>query len=229
MTAVPRNSREDVIRAAGRLFAERGYHGTSMRDVGRQLGLHGSSLYSHVTSKEDLLVDVVFRGAALFDAAASRAIESGGDPSVRLAGLISGHVDVVVDNLDVARTFLNEARALGAERRREVVAARDRYEGAFRQVIEEGRDDGTFAAGVDPKLAAIAVLSILNAIDRWYRPDGPLDREGLADEIIGFTLAAVGASPPSVRERDRRRSFPPPPPPGSGRSPRDRHGPPPAR
>ena len=59
-----RNTHEDVVRAAGRLFAERGYHGTSMRDLGKELGLLGSSLYSHVSSKQDLLVEVVEEGAA---------------------------------------------------------------------------------------------------------------------------------------------------------------------
>lgn len=193
MTTVSRNSREDVIRAAGRLFAERGYHGTSMRDMGRELGLHGSSLYSHITSKEDLLVDVVARGADLFEASARQALTAPGGPRTRLRKLIAGHVAVVLDNLDVARTFLNEARALDESRRAAVIAARDRYEQAFRSVLEEGRRDGTFHPSTDPRMAAILVLSMLNAIDRWYRPDGPLDREGLIDEVVGFTLSALGA------------------------------------
>src|SRR5690606_2631106 len=103
-----RTTREDVIRAAGRLFAERGYHGTSMRDMGRALGLTGSSLYSHIASKEDLLVDVVHRGAGLFEASAREALASPGPAEERLRRLVAGHVDVVVDNLEVARTFLNE-------------------------------------------------------------------------------------------------------------------------
>jgi TetR/AcrR family transcriptional regulator, cholesterol catabolism regulator len=194
VTAVSRNSREDVIRTAGRLFAERGYHGTSMRDLGRELGLHGSSLYSHISSKEDLLVDVVARGADLFEGSARRALAAPGGAEIRLRELIAGHVAVVLDNLDVARTFLNEARALDESRRDAVVAARDRYEQAFRSVLEEGRRDGTFAPGTDPRIAAILVLSILNAIDRWYRPDGPLDRAGLVDRIVDFTLSGVGVA-----------------------------------
>ncbi|MFB3044452.1 MAG: TetR/AcrR family transcriptional regulator, partial [Acidimicrobiia bacterium] len=68
-----RNTRSDVVDAAGRLFAERGYHGTSMRDLGKELGLLGSSLYSHVDSKQDLLVAVVEEGARLFEASAEQA------------------------------------------------------------------------------------------------------------------------------------------------------------
>ncbi|MCI0544501.1 MAG: TetR/AcrR family transcriptional regulator, partial [Actinobacteria bacterium] len=136
--------RRDVIEAAGRLFAERGYHGTSMRDLGRELGLLGSSLYSHVESKQDLLVEVVEEGARLFEESAVGALATPGDAVDRLRALIDGHVGVILDNLDVARTFLNEARVLDAEHRSRVLGARDHYEEAFRSVIRQGVEEGSF-------------------------------------------------------------------------------------
>ena len=150
-----RRSRADVVAAAGRLFARKGYHGTSMRDLGKELGLLGSSLYSHVESKEDLLVDVVAEGAELFQGSADEALAVEGNAALRLQSLVAGHVDVVIDNLDVVRTFLNEARMLDSAHRARVIAARDRYEAAFRAVIEEGKRDGSFRHDVDPKTASI--------------------------------------------------------------------------
>jgi len=190
-----RNTRADVVEAAGRLFASRGYHGTSMRDLGKELGLLGSSLYSHVDSKQDLLVEVVEEGARLFEASAAEALAIAGSAADRLHALIFGHVDVVLDNLDIARTFLNEARMLDAEHRARILAARDHYEEAFRSVIREGIGDGSFAAETDPKTASIFILSILNAIERWYHPDGEIDRDGLVDRLSGFARSALGASP----------------------------------
>jgi AcrR family transcriptional regulator len=183
-----RRSRDDVIAAAGRLFGERGYHGTSMRDLGTELGLLGSSLYSHVTSKEDLLVDVVERGAALFEQAAARATADGASGADRLRALIAGHVDVVVDHLDEVRTFLNEARFLDGAHRRRIVAARDAYEAEFRAAIQAGFDDGSLDWEVDPKLGGIMVLSILNALERWYDPAGPLDRAALVERVWAFLI-----------------------------------------
>lgn len=191
MMVSTRNTRDDVVRAAGRLFAERGYHGTSMRDLGKELGLLGSSLYSHVSSKQDLLVQVVEEGAALFDAAAQKALAAEGTAADRLKALIAGHVDVVVDNIEVARTFLNEAKMLDPDHRSRIVSARDRYEQAFRDTISEGVADGSFGADVDPKTASIFILSILNALERWYDPSGPLDREALVEEVFGFAEAAL--------------------------------------
>jgi AcrR family transcriptional regulator len=186
-----KHTRADVVAAAGRLFADKGYHGTSMRDLGKELGLLGSSLYAHVDSKEDLLVDVVAKGAGLFQASAADALALGGSARDRLEALIAGHVDVVLDNLDVARTFLNEARMLNGRHRAQVIDARDAYEEAFRQIIRQGRRDGSFRRDVDPKTGSIFILSILNAIERWYRPDGALSRNQLVARLNAFALTGL--------------------------------------
>jgi AcrR family transcriptional regulator len=186
-----RNTKADVVEAAGRLFARYGYHGTSMRDLGRELGLLGSSLYAHVDSKQDLLVEVVEEGARLFENSAERALASGEGPAERLGALIAGHVDVVLDNLDIARTFLNEARMLDGPHRSKVLEARDHYEAMFREVLREGSADGSFRADLDPKTASIFVLSLLNAIERWYQPTGALDRSALVRELTRFVLAGI--------------------------------------
>lgn len=188
-----RNSRDDVVSAAGRLFAERGYHGTSMRDLGNELGMLGSSLYSHVSSKEDLLVEVVERGAELFKSVAREANTTGGSGADRLRKLIAGHVAVVVANIEEVRTYLNEARFLEADQRRRIVAARDAYEAEFRSAISDGIQDGSLSWAVDPKLGGIMVLSILNSLERWYDPAGPLDQPGLVDRIWAF-VTPVGAA-----------------------------------
>lgn len=188
--ATVRTTRDDVVAAAGRLFAERGYHGTSMRDLGTELGLLGSSLYAHVTSKEDLLVAVVERGAELFEASAEAARAEDGSGAERLRRLVAGHVDVVVDHLDEVRTFLNEARFLDPAHRERIVAARDAYEAEYRAAIALGLDDGSLQWRVDPKIGGIMVLSILNGLERWYDPAGPLDRDGVVDRIWAFLTPA---------------------------------------
>jgi len=187
-----RRTRADVVDAAGRLFAQRGYDGTSMRDLGRELGLLGSSVYSHVAGKQELLVAIVDEGAALFQASADRALTVDGSASKRLEAFIAGHIEVVVNHHNVSRTFLNEARSLGPEYRTPILAARDRYESDLRRILEEGRDNGSFRPDLDPIIAGIFVLSILNAVDRWYRSDGALDRDGLVAAIIEFAAHGIG-------------------------------------
>jgi hypothetical protein len=109
----------------------------------------------------------------------------------RLRALVSGHVDVVLANQDVVRTFLNEARMLDTSHRSRVIAARDGYEQTFRDVIGAGVEEGSFRADVDPRIASIFVLSILNALERWYRVDGELDRNGLVEAILAFVVTGL--------------------------------------
>ncbi|HSK06277.1 MAG TPA: TetR/AcrR family transcriptional regulator [Acidimicrobiia bacterium] len=186
-----RNTRADVVAAAGRLFARRGYHGTSMRDLGRELGLLGSSLYAHVDSKQDLLVEVVEDGARLFHESARRASTVPGSALERLRALVTGHVEVVLSHQDVVRTYLNEARMLDDDHRARVIAARDSYEKTFREVIADGIGDGSFRPDVDPKMSSIFILSVLNALERWYRPDGELDGDALAERMARFVEAGL--------------------------------------
>lgn len=191
MSSQVRNSRETVIKAAGKLFALRGYHGTSMKDLGDELGLLKSSIYSHVSSKEDLLLEVVRRGERLFNESARRALDNSTSENGRLRALIRGHLEVILDHRDEASTFLNEARALDEPYREGVVAARDRYELIFRHVIGEGISAGEFDERVDPVMAGIFILSILNSVGRWYRPEGALDREELAERIWEFVSSGL--------------------------------------
>jgi len=186
-----RTTREDVVAAAGRLFAADGYDGTSMRDLGREVGLLGSSLYAHVEGKQELLVEIVMRGSLLFEDSAREARETPDTARDQLRAFISGHVGVVLGHLDVARTFLNEARALDPEHRTQVIAARDAYEDTLRTILAAGIKDGSFRPGLDPKLEGIFILSILNAIDRWYRADGAITADGLVGELYEFVLAGL--------------------------------------
>jgi AcrR family transcriptional regulator len=165
-----------------------------MRDLAREVGLLGSSLYSHIDSKADLLVEVVEQGGALFQASADRVQNEGGSGAEQLAALVEGHVDVVLDHIDEARTFLYEADALDETHRQRVLAARDKYEKVFRQVLLVGSKDGSFRPDLDPAVGAIMILSILNAVERWYRPGGRLDRRQLAREILRFCTIGLGAN-----------------------------------
>ncbi len=193
MTTDTRNSRNDVVTAAARLFAERGYHATSMRDIGRALGLHGSSLYSHITSKEDLLVEVVEMGGDLFDQVARRAAEATGIE--RLHRLIAGHLEVITSHRQLASAFLNQAMALDPGRRGRIVGRRDGYERHFREALGEAAAAGAIRTDVDPKITAILILSMLNSADRWYRPDGPVGLDGLAAIMFDLVLDGISAAP----------------------------------
>lgn len=186
-----RLTRDDIVIGAGKRFGTYGYHGTSMRDLGDDLGILGSSIYAHVGGKHELLVAVVERAGGLFDASAEAALTLDLDPVDTLRELIGGHIDVLVDYAPEATTFLNEAVFLEPEDRARVTKARDEYEAVFRATIARGIEEGAFRADVDPKLSGIYILSVLNATLRWYKPDGRLGRTELAEDIHNFVIRGI--------------------------------------
>src|SRR5947199_273912 len=113
--------RNELTRAAARLFAEKGYHGTSIGDLAQALGVQKGSLYSHIESKADLLWEVAREGSVAFHAALDALPEEG--PVVeRIRAALRAHLRVVAEQLDIATVFVREWRYLEGERRGEFVA-----------------------------------------------------------------------------------------------------------
>jgi AcrR family transcriptional regulator len=184
-----RQAIEDV---ASDLFRERGYAATSIRDIARALSVQGASLYSHVTSKEDVLWAIVDRAASRFEAAANRAEQEAdgrrpGDPAEAIAALVRAHVEVLTADVDEAGVFVHEWRALGPERRSAILKRRDAYEQRFRRRIGEGIAVGAFGM-TDPAVASSALLSAINGIATWYDPAGRLPPDRIADHLVDLSL-----------------------------------------
>lgn len=163
-----------------------------MRDLGEDLGILGSSIYAHVGGKQELLTAVIDRGSDFFAASARESAHLSSGPRDRLDLLIAGHIGVVLDHRSEARTYLSETGFLPAGDHQRIVEARAAYEGAFVECVAAGQRDGVFDEHTDARLVAIYVLSILNAIDRWFSEEGRLDRDELAADIAGFVVSGLG-------------------------------------
>ena len=195
--------RREIEAVASELFHERGYAGTSVRDIARALDIQGASLYAHVASKEAVLWAIVDRTATRFEAAAEAAMVddgTGAGPTPTFDRLVRAHVGVVTEDVQRASVFVREWRSLAKERRMAIAGRRDAYEARFRTVIDDGSEAGEFRS-VDPMAAAAFVLTALNGLVAWYRPNGRLREAAIADAYARLALGAVGADPASMAGR----------------------------
>jgi AcrR family transcriptional regulator len=188
---VRQGRRDDILDMAGRMFRERGYHATSMRDLAKALDLRGSSLYAHFAAKEDVLWEIVMRAAAAFESAIE-AVPDDLPPRARLSAMITAHLAVVADELATATVFFQDWLHLAPDRRSRMVAVRDAYQQRFVAVIEEGRSQGVFRVA-DPRMAALIVLSALNWSYQWLDPSGRLDLAEVATAYVQQVLDGVSA------------------------------------
>ena len=166
--------RAEVVRAAARLFSERGYHGTSMQHLADALGVLRGSLYAHIGSKEELLFEVVDDGADRFLDRGTTAAALDAPAAARLTTLLVSHIETAIEHIDAATVFLNEWRYLSQPLRDVIQDKRDRYESIVRSIIQSGVDSGEFRRDLNITIAARLVLSAANWTYTWLRPDGDL-------------------------------------------------------
>jgi TetR/AcrR family transcriptional regulator, cholesterol catabolism regulator len=187
--------RSELTREAAKLFAQKGYHGTSIGDIADALGVQKGSLYSHIASKEDLLYETMRDGAAAFHGALDAIPEAlPATEKIRLA--LRGHLRVVAEQLDVATVFVQEWRYLEGARREEIVAERRRYEERIRDLFREGRELSELRADLDESVAALLLLSAANWAYTWLQPGRNTDE--LADRFYALLVDGMrGYSTPS--------------------------------
>lgn len=176
-----------VSRVACRIFRERGYHATSMRTIASALGWQPAALYYYYPGKEDLLFSIMDGAVDALTRRVLEAIEPHASAPSRLRQAITAHITSVVDHLDELSVFLNETKALGAERQQVIQAKRDRYESIFRDILAEGMASGELA-GSDPRLAGFLVLAACNWLYNWYSPEGDYNPSKIADAVGDMIL-----------------------------------------
>src|SRR3954451_15450479 len=177
--------RSELTREAARLFAQKGYHGTSIGDIAEALGVQKGSLYSHIASKEDLLYETLMEGAAAFHAALD-GIPGDLPPVDRIRAALRAHLRVVGEQLDVANVFVQEWRYLEGARREEFVTERRRYEERIRELLREGRDLGDLRSDLDDGAAALLILSAANWAYTWLQAGR--DTDELADRFFALLV-----------------------------------------
>jgi TetR/AcrR family transcriptional regulator, cholesterol catabolism regulator len=199
-------TRQRILGEAAKLFAKQGYHGTGVAELSAAVGLGAGALYHHIGSKEQLLFEicrthieeVVELGEQLLDA---------DDLSARdkLQRLARKHMQNVAERSVELRVTLREIDSLTGKRHRQMQALRDRTEQIWEQVVDQGRKSGELD-GIDPLFVKVA-LAALNYSVLWYRADGALRPDEIADRTIALMLdppnAAEGSEAAPGRARRR--------------------------
>jgi TetR/AcrR family transcriptional regulator, cholesterol catabolism regulator len=189
----------EIIEAAARVFAERGYHGATTQDIADVLKIRQASLYYYFPSKEVALELVCMRGVEGFYETEKAIAEGPGTATERLSGLVRAHISPLLDRGNFVKVFLTQRQFLPAHSRRKVGKVSREVEAVFENVLREGQRNGEFRADLDPRLVTLSILSIVNGCAAWYaREQVSIERVG--GEFISLLLRGI-ATPraPSAR------------------------------
>jgi AcrR family transcriptional regulator len=189
-TRISSGREDEILAAAGRIFREKGYHATSVRDIAESVGLLKGSLYHYISSKEELL-ERLFDGALEGTVRELETIAArDATASDRLREMVRAYVRAVTSNLDSVGLYLREWRSLPAPALGRLRSKRRAMRALFENVVTEGVRTREFAAS-DEKIATLAILGMCNWLFEWYRPRGRLRPDVLASELAERAVRSV--------------------------------------
>jgi AcrR family transcriptional regulator len=182
--------RIDIIQAAAQIFRKKGYHGTSMQDIADAVQLQKASLYHHVSGKQDILVTILDQALDLLIDDMLQVARSDLSPQDKVRLAMRTYVNRLTGDLDLATVLLMEHRSLDDTLRNVHIDRRDRFEALWRGIVQEGIDSGVFRQ-VDARLTSFAFLGVLNWLITWYRHDGSLSGDQIADRFANLLLTGL--------------------------------------
>jgi len=189
--------RDAILRAAARLFRERGFADTGMRDIAAAADLSAANLYHYFNGKNDLLFYCQDRALDRMLAAVASARRETASAAERLRLVCAAHLQTLLDEIEGATAHL-QIDSLPPAMRDAIVRKRDRYEQGLRRMIVEGMKAGELV-DMDPAVVARAMLGAMNWTVTWFRPEGPDTAAAVGDVISRFLVRGVAARTPAAR------------------------------
>lgn len=187
MAAARRDARKvEILKSAVAAFRRRGFHGASMDEIARALGMRKGNLYYYFVNKEAILYFCHDYSLDILLARLREVEREAAQPDVKLRQLIVAFIHMILDELH-GTALTMDLQALSRPHFRKVVAKRDRFDRGLRAVIRAGVRSGVFR-GCDVKLATFAILGAANWITRWYDPRGRFGSDRIASAFADYLV-----------------------------------------
>jgi AcrR family transcriptional regulator len=178
----------EIIDAAATVFARKGYHGASTKDVADQLGIRQGSLYYYVPSKEAALEQVCLIGIESFIGRLNAVRAGPGSPAEKVRAALISHIEPTRDLHDYVRTFTSNRHFLPQTARRNISRLTRHYERLFEELVAEGVASGEFRPDLNTRLATLGIIGMCNAAQTWYGFEEGASIERIASEFAAMVL-----------------------------------------
>jgi len=186
--SVPNNERlAEVYRTAAQIILRKGYDATSINDIANALGMTKAGLYHYINGKKELLFDIMNFGLDELDEEVAKPARTITDPGARLRFLIGSHAQLVTRGQGAITILVDEITALTPAQNRMITRRKREYFNRLRDVLNELKAAGKLH-DVDTTVATFSLLGMINWLSRWFRQDGDLTQEQVAEQIATIAL-----------------------------------------
>ncbi len=183
-------NRNDILEAAALIISQKGFHATSMQDIAQAVNLQKASLYHHISSKQEILVELLDQALDMLIEQIQAVLEQSLPADRKLRMAMRVYLESMLDRPDLAAVLLLEHRSLEPVYRDRHIPRRDRFERLWRKLIESGLAEDVFYSS-DSALTSRALLGVMNWTITWYRPDGALNPEMIAEQFADIFLSGL--------------------------------------
>lgn len=191
-TAEVDNTRELVRRTSLELFSRLGFNATGMRLIAQESGVSISTVYHYISSKDELLHDLLRENLSVLFAEASRALQGRRSARDKIRALVDVHVTIHATERELCKVSDRELRSLSEDARNDVVELRDTYEALWRNTILQGQKEHVFQFE-DLTITTHALLEMCTGIVHWYQPEGRLTVKELVKLHQDLALRLLGS------------------------------------
>ena len=181
-------TKDQILDAAAQIFRVKGYHAASMSDIAGAVNLQKASLYHHVSSKQEILLELLDQALALLTQEISKvSLNETLKADEKLHQMSVAYLKALTEHVDLAAVLLMEHRSLEPELHARHIPNRDRFESLWRDVVDEGMQTGVFCCA-ETAMAVRTLLGAMNWTITWYNPKGEFEIEEIADQITSIFL-----------------------------------------
>lgn len=184
-------TKQQILKAAADIIGEKGFHGASMNEIAQAVNLQKASLYHHVSSKQEILIDLLDQALDLLIDNMLTVTEKDLSSDEKLRQAMCMYLEILAENRALASVLLLEHRSLETKMRRRHIPRRDRFESLWRRIIEDGVEKGDFVCD-SPRMAVKALLGQLNWTIMWFQPSGKLSVQQIANQNADLFLNGLG-------------------------------------
>ncbi len=186
--SVPNNDRlAEVYRTAAQIILRKGYDATSINDIANALGMTKAGLYHYINGKKELLFDIMNFGLDELDEEVVTPARSIADTSARLRFVIASHAQLVTRGQGAITILVDEITALTPAQNRMITRRKREYFNRLRNILNELKAEGKLH-DVDTTTATFCLLGMISWLSRWFRQDGALSDEQVAEQIVKIAL-----------------------------------------
>ena len=185
-----KNKKQEIYREAARLFMEKGYNAASMRDLAERVQLKASSLYSHIGSKEEILVKICFDNAHRFTEGMDKVEKMNSNAAEKIESLLILHIRTAIEETTAVTVFNDEWRHLSEPYLSDFISMRKDYENRFRKIIKLGVEEGRLK-NLNAEVMLYSLLNSVHWLHKWFKPGGKIKAEELERDIVEMLMGGI--------------------------------------